>query len=237
MSESTTTVLHVDDNAQFRDLVSTYLERSDPTLSVLSESSPTDALERLQQRSVDCVVSDYEMEQTDGLEFLEAVRSEFSPLPFVLFTGKGSEEIASEAVNAGVDAYYQKQPGTSQYAVLVRHINTLVEKYHAERRLDYLTRHKHIEDSGVGAADRALPDERPETGSTSVAVVEAVAAREDVDPVELLPPLGEVVDTEALDGLFAPQPSTADSAVESATLTYRGYTVTVDGDGRVSVEE
>ena len=232
---TTTTVLHVDDDPQFRDLASTYLERTDAALSVLSESSPTDALERLQQRAVDCIVSDYEMGETDGLEFLETVREEFSALPFVLFTGKGSEQIASRAVNAGADAYYQKRSGTSQYAVLVRHINTLVEKYHAERRLDYLERQTHFKDGEPGVVDDAALDERAE--STSMDVVEAVAAREDVVPVDLTPRFGEVVNASALDALLTPQSDAVNPTVESVTLTYRGYTVTVDGNGRVAVEE
>lgn len=235
MSEHTTTVLHIDDDPQFRDLASTYLERNDASLSVLSESSPADALERLRQRAVDCVVSDYEMGETDGLEFLEAVRAEFSGLPFVLFTGRGSEEIAAKAVNAGADAYYQKQTGTSQYAVLVRHINTLVDKYHAERRLEHLERQTYLRDDEPGADDGAPPDER--TGSTSMAVVAAVAACEGVEPVELTPPFGEVVDADAMDALFASRPSATNHAVESMTLSYRGHTITVDGDGQVTVEE
>lgn len=235
MSEITTTVLHVDDDAQFRDLTSTYLERSDDTLSVLSEPSPADGLDRLRQRAVDCVLSDYEMGVTDGLQFLESVRTEFATLPFVLFTGRGSEEIAAKAVNAGADAYYQKQPGTSQYAVLARHINTLVEKHRAERRLDYLERQAHIEDGGAAVSPDALPDGR--SGSPSMDVVSAVATREGVDPVELTPRLGEVVSANALDALFTPEPDAAQSAVDSVTLTYRGYEITVDGNGRVAVEE
>ncbi|AHG04822.1 chemotaxis protein CheY [Halobacterium sp. DL1] len=235
MTENTTTVLHVDDDPQFRELARTYLERSNSSLSVLSEPSAGDALERIQERAVDCVVSDYEMGDTDGLEFLELVREESVALPFILFTGKGSEEIAAKAVNAGVDAYHQKKVGTGQYAVLARHVHTLVEKYRAEQRLDYLERQKHIVDGGVSVADDYSTDERAE--STSMAVVRAVAAREDVDPVELAPPLADVVDTDAVDALFASQSGPASGEVDSLTLTYRGYAITVDGSGQVDLEE
>jgi len=41
----------------------------------------------------------------DGVEFLRTVRERVGDLPFVLFTARGSEAIASEAVAAGVDEY------------------------------------------------------------------------------------------------------------------------------------
>jgi len=42
----------------------------------------------------------------DGLELFEAVHAAHRRLPFVLYTGKGSEEIASQALNAGVTGYF-----------------------------------------------------------------------------------------------------------------------------------
>jgi len=68
-----------------------------------------------------------------GIELLEAVRATHADLPFVLFTGKGNEEITSEAISAGVTDYLQKTRGTDQYAVLANRIVNLVEKYRAEQ--------------------------------------------------------------------------------------------------------
>jgi DNA-binding NtrC family response regulator len=42
---------------------------------------------------------------TDGLGFLQVVREEYTDLPFILFTGRGSEQVAGEAVSAGVTDY------------------------------------------------------------------------------------------------------------------------------------
>ncbi|MGA9402579.1 PAS domain-containing protein, partial [Haladaptatus sp.] len=63
---------------------------------------------------------------------LEAVRIRLPELPFILFTGKGSEEIASEAISAGVTEYLQKG-GPDGYAVLANRIENVVHRYHAER--------------------------------------------------------------------------------------------------------
>lgn len=57
---------------------------------------------------IDCIIGDYQMPGMDGIELLRAVRAEFPDLPFVLFTGKGSGAIASEAISAGATSHVRK---------------------------------------------------------------------------------------------------------------------------------
>jgi PAS domain S-box-containing protein len=76
------------------------------------------------------------MPGTDGIEFLQAVRRDYPTLPFILFTGRGSEEVASEAISAGVTDYLQKETGTDQYAVLANRVENAVEKHRAERTIE-----------------------------------------------------------------------------------------------------
>ncbi|MFC3958919.1 PAS domain-containing response regulator [Halovivax cerinus] len=123
----------MDDNESFVDLVKTFLEREREPLSVLTETSVEEGMSVLREERIDCVISDYEMPGQDGLDFLERVRDEYPDLPFILFTGKGDEEIASEAITAGVTEYLQKGTGTDQYTVLANRVENLVEKYNAER--------------------------------------------------------------------------------------------------------
>jgi PAS domain S-box-containing protein len=128
-------VLHVDDDSGFRGLVAEYLEQESDAIAVETAGSAAAGIEYLREQGADCVVSDYEMPETDGLEFLEAVRADHPELPFVLFTGKGSEEIASEAISAGVTDYLQKR-GPEQLSVLARRVENAVAQYRAERRLE-----------------------------------------------------------------------------------------------------
>jgi CheY-like chemotaxis protein len=90
--------LHVDDDPAFAALTAAYLPRERPEISVTSVDSPVAALARLEEKPPDCVVSDYDMPGRSGLSLLRDVRETHPELPFVLFTGKGSEEVAAEAI-------------------------------------------------------------------------------------------------------------------------------------------
>lgn len=83
----------------------------------------------------DCIISDYEMPGQTGIEFLETVRADYPDLPFILYTGKGSEEIASDAITAGVTDYLQKAASTDQYAVLANRVTNAVESYRSQQAL------------------------------------------------------------------------------------------------------
>ncbi|WP_435364282.1 response regulator [Haloarchaeobius sp. DYHT-AS-18] len=134
MSQVTVRILHVDDDPSFTELVGTVLERTDSQLTVESVTSPEKALAMLEEECPDCIVSDYDMPRMNGLELLRKVREREAEIPFVLFTGKGSEEVASEAISAGVSDYLQKSGGLEKYEILANRVRNLVEKYHAERR-------------------------------------------------------------------------------------------------------
>ena len=129
-------VLHVDDDEAFVDMAATFLERADERLNVRTATSVEEAKAILADwDEVDCIVSDYDMPGRTGVEFLEVVREDRPGLPFVLYTGKGSEEIASDAISAGVTDYLQKESGTDQYTVLANRITNAVESRRSQRAL------------------------------------------------------------------------------------------------------
>ncbi|MFC6865223.1 PAS domain S-box protein [Halomicroarcula sp. GCM10025817] len=131
-SGGTIRVLHVDDDPEFAELTATFLQREDDRFVVETASSAAEGLDRIETSRPDCVVSDYNMPGKNGLAFLEAVRSEYADLPFILYTGRGSETVASEAISAGVTEYLQKSGGTEQYAMLANKISNAVERTEAE---------------------------------------------------------------------------------------------------------
>jgi PAS domain S-box-containing protein len=135
-SQSQIQVLHVDDDPEFADLTATFLEREDNRFTVETITSAEEGLQYLTDRPPDCVVSDYNMSGMDGIELLGAVREDHPDLPFILFTGKGSEEVASDAISAGVTDYLQKQSGTEQYKLLTNRIKNAVQARREARRAE-----------------------------------------------------------------------------------------------------
>ncbi|MFC7020982.1 MULTISPECIES: PAS domain S-box protein [Haloarcula] len=132
----TIAILHVDDEPGLLDLTKTYLEVENDRFEVTTASDVDEGLAMLAEHRFDCIVSDYDIPDRNGIEFLSAVREDHPDLPFILYTGKGSEEIASEAISRGVTDYLQKETGTGQYTVLANRITNAVEQYRAATALE-----------------------------------------------------------------------------------------------------
>ncbi|MFT4923072.1 MAG: PAS domain S-box-containing protein [Haloarculaceae archaeon] len=128
-------ILHVDDDPDFRDLTKRLLELADDRFTVETAATAGDGLDQL-DHEFDCIVSDYEMEGMNGIEFLSTVRADYANLPFILYTGKGSEGVASDAISAGVTDYFRKRSESEQYELLAARISTAVGQYRAERQLE-----------------------------------------------------------------------------------------------------
>ncbi|MFB6135810.1 MAG: response regulator [Halobacteriaceae archaeon] len=125
-------VLHVDDDAEFLDLAREVLERDFPDVSVDTVTRAEDGLDRLAETEYDCLVVDYVLPTMDGLEFLQRVREVDDDVPIIFFTGRGSEEVASEAISAGVTDYLQKGTTRDRFTLLGNRVTTLVLKQRAE---------------------------------------------------------------------------------------------------------
>lgn len=124
-------VLHVDDEKYQLEFTKMFLEELDKEVIVDSASDPLEAIQLQSMNEYDVIVSDYRMQSMTGLDLLEKVR-EKSDVPFILYTGRGSEEVAESAFEAGADDYLQKEADLSHYKVLLKRIRQTVEKRRAE---------------------------------------------------------------------------------------------------------
>lgn len=73
--------------------------------------------------------------------------------------------------------------------------------------------------------------------SVTPKIVDVVATREGVDPLELEVPLNTAVDAEALDALVTGAGGRDERNSVRVTFTYLGYEITVDGPNRVGIAE
>ena len=94
------------------------------------------ALDIIRTKHYDAIVSDYQMPKMDGIEFLKRIRESGNSIPFIIFTGKGREEVVIEAINSGADSYLQKGGDPkAQFAELAHRLRQAVRRSRAEETL------------------------------------------------------------------------------------------------------
>lgn len=120
-------VLVVDENRDVLELTSTFLERADEAVSVVTAASAAEALDRVGDARIDAVVSDYRMPDTDGVELAAELADREADLPFVLFSAVEDSAAAEAAGAHGVDRVVRKQTGTAHYGEIAAAIRELLE--------------------------------------------------------------------------------------------------------------
>jgi PAS domain S-box-containing protein len=113
-------VLCVDDEAGFLDINKLLLERTGD-FAVDTAESASGALEKIRTTAYDAIVSDYNMPEMDGLALLKQVRTDYGNIPYLLFTGKGREDVVIAAVDNGADYYIQKGTDVNAMMAELRH--------------------------------------------------------------------------------------------------------------------
>jgi PAS domain S-box-containing protein len=151
-------VLMVDDEPALLELSKVFMER-DGKIIVTTANSGNEILQLIQDRGFDAIVSNYQMPEMDGIQLLERLRIMGDRTPFILFTGKGREEVVIDALNRGADFYLRKGGDPrSQFAELINMIRQAISRREAEDALEHNARRFRtlIENSSeiVGLMDR-----------------------------------------------------------------------------------
>jgi PAS domain S-box-containing protein len=127
-------VLHVDDDETFLK-VSKEIFDLNGAFEIDFALNIEEALTKLQTQQYDVVLCDYELPPKNGLELLKELRSQKNEVPFIIFTGKGRDEVAIKALNLGADGYYDKNGSPETvYGELIHGINEVMEKKHSDAR-------------------------------------------------------------------------------------------------------
>jgi PAS domain S-box-containing protein len=131
--------LVVDDSSFFAEMTADTLT-NEHDIETEFETSAREALATLEAADIDCIVSDYQMPGMNGLEFLESVRDRYGDIPFILLTGRGDEEIASEAIASGVSDYLLKLEVVEdeQYERLAERIRNIVVRAQTRKMYELL---------------------------------------------------------------------------------------------------
>ena len=133
--QRTVRVLLVDDEPYLLDVCRDFLEMTGE-VTVVGVESGAQALETLEAKPFDAIVSDYQMPKMDGIQLLHEVRRCYGRIPFILFTGKGREEVVIQALDGGVDSHLQKGGDPMpQFALLLHRVKQAVERRRAEESL------------------------------------------------------------------------------------------------------
>lgn len=133
-------VLYIDDEPDLLEICKVFLEdRGEFTID--TATSAREGLDRLEKTKFDVVICDYQMPGMDGITLLKTLRSQGSTLPFILFTGRGREDIVIQALNYGADFYIQKGGNPETLFVELAHI---IQQVVGRRRADEQLREMNI---------------------------------------------------------------------------------------------
>ena len=119
-------ILLVDDNPEDRALVIRELRRDFPNLQINQITDANQFARALESDKGGLVITDYQLRWSDGLAVLRAIKARWPDCPVIMFTGTGSEEVAVEAMKAGLDDYVLKT--ANQYARLPGAVQRAVER-------------------------------------------------------------------------------------------------------------
>lgn len=168
-------ILHVDDDADFLELAGQIIQISGDFI-IDGALSADEAFEKLWEQSYDIVLCDYEMQEKDGLQFLRELREQKNDVAFMLFTGKGREEVAITALNLGADGYYNKHGSTETvFGELLHGIKAVTDERRIKRTL--LEKEKQYRTLMDQAGDIILVLEYPKEGVPIIRDANAAALK------------------------------------------------------------
>ncbi|GJL79985.1 MAG: hypothetical protein NPINA01_29740 [Nitrospinaceae bacterium] len=101
-------ILLVEDDAEDRLIIKDLLEKSELQVEIEEADSASSGLDKLKSNAYDCVLIDYVIPGVTGLEVLKQSREAGVKVPFIVLTGYGDDELASELIKKGAFDYLDK---------------------------------------------------------------------------------------------------------------------------------
>lgn len=116
-------LLVVDDSATTRMLISLTLKK-EGSYRILEVANGQEAVDKLSAEPVDCVLTDINMPQMNGLDLISYIRSKHREpeVPIIVITTQGEEEFRDRGLAQGANAYLTKPISGPKLVNLVREL-------------------------------------------------------------------------------------------------------------------
>ncbi len=135
MAKRKLTILVIDDNPADIEIVRRMLEQIDGwDIHFLASHNSKEGRAQALQGEADLILLDYMLGPETGLEVLNALENDGCFLPVIMLTGYGSEEVAVQAMKAGVSDYLVKGRITSESLRLA--ISNALQKLTMQREIE-----------------------------------------------------------------------------------------------------
>jgi len=131
------TILVVDDALMERRRAGGLLEQNSEWQVIYAVDGP-DALDKIENESLDLVLTDLVMPDMSGLDLVEAVKLQRPDLPIILMTSQGNEHIASDALRAGAASYIPKRMLAESLVSTVRSVLSVATESDENRLTPFL---------------------------------------------------------------------------------------------------
>ncbi|MGF1493419.1 MAG: ATP-binding protein [Microcoleaceae cyanobacterium] len=132
LEQSLENILLVEDNPNDRLLIVRELKREFPQIQTYEAIDWNELEQALSEDQFDFVITDYELNWTTGLDVLYAIKEHDPHRPIIMFTNSGTQEIAVEAMKAGLDDYIVKSP--KHFVKLTQAVRSVWENSKIRRR-------------------------------------------------------------------------------------------------------
>lgn len=119
-------LLIVDDEPEIGFFMKMRLMSEAPHFSIVTKGGGHECLDYLKENDADCILSDYQMPDMDGMEFLCELKNSGSGIPFIFVTGQGNEQLAREAFKNGAYDYFTKEIGFAHFARIINSVEQAV---------------------------------------------------------------------------------------------------------------
>ncbi|MHA2295365.1 MAG: PAS domain S-box protein [Candidatus Hodarchaeales archaeon] len=140
-------VLHIDDEKSFLDLTKIQLKKIDSSIEIDIITNPLSVFQILEGYEYNVIVCDFQMPNFNGLELFEKLRKSGNNTPFIILTGKSTEEIVIQALNSGVDYYLQKSSKSKALFSELYHLILSCTDKKREREKREITAYKRVEET------------------------------------------------------------------------------------------